>query len=128
MRGENAMCFSDRLKELRIKEDLSQEDLAEKLNIPRTTISHYENDPERLPRRDRLYEIADFFGVNVEYLLGRSDVVDYTDDEKDFLSDSNRLTVKELSEKYELTIDGKPATKEEIKGAVAFIRSLRSME
>lgn len=67
------MDFSTRLKSLREKKGLSQERLAEQLKIPRSTIAHYENSEDRLPRRARLKEIADYFNVNIDYLLGESD-------------------------------------------------------
>lgn len=58
------MGFSKRLKELREKNGLSQEELAEKLNIPRTSITHYESGDDRIPRPKRLNQIADFFWCN----------------------------------------------------------------
>ena len=124
------MGFSDRLKELRIKKGLSQDALAEALEIPRTTISHYEkNKDDRLPRKDRLNKIADFFGVSVDYLIGRAKTPDLNKAEKDFLEDVEKdLTVEDLMKKHNLIVDGKPASKEEIEGAIAFIRSLRSLK
>lgn len=65
--------FSKRLKELREKHNLSQEELADKLGIPRSTITHYENNDDRFPRKARLEEIANFFGVTTDYLYGISD-------------------------------------------------------
>ncbi|MCR8641483.1 helix-turn-helix domain-containing protein [Paenibacillus sp. N1-5-1-14] len=66
--------FPKRLKELREKRGLSQEDLADKLNIPRSSLANYESeDNDRTPRRKRLEEIADLFDVSVDYLLGRDD-------------------------------------------------------
>ncbi|TPG86837.1 helix-turn-helix domain-containing protein [Brevibacillus laterosporus] len=69
------MGFPERLKKLREERGLSQEELALKLDIPRTSITHYENPKGevRLPRGKRLESIVDFFGVTVDYLLGRSD-------------------------------------------------------
>lgn len=64
--------FAQRLRGLRDTRGLSQEQLADKLGIPRTSITHYETDSNnRLPRRERLEQIADFFGCTVDYLLGR---------------------------------------------------------
>jgi transcriptional regulator with XRE-family HTH domain len=124
------MDFSNRLKELREKRGLSQEKLSEELDIPRSTLARYENGyQDVLPRKQRIYEIADYFGVTVDYLIGRTDEEQQlTEHEEEFLKDSIKLTVKELQEKYELSVDGKPATKEEIEGAMAFIRSLRDLK
>ncbi|PGU99389.1 MULTISPECIES: helix-turn-helix domain-containing protein [Bacillus cereus group] len=63
------MSFSSKLKELRESKGLSQEELAVKLNIPRSSITHYENSDDRLPRKSRLLEIANFFDVSIDFLL-----------------------------------------------------------
>lgn len=66
------MDFSTRLRMLRESKKLSQEELANKLGIPRSTITNLEkSDGSRLPRKERLEKIADFFGVSLDYLLGR---------------------------------------------------------
>lgn len=124
------MGFSDRLKKLREEKGLSQEQLAEKLDINRTSVVHYESGSDRIPRTKRLQEIADFFNVSVDYLLGRSDEKNLTVKEKEVLYDieEKKLSAEDLKEKYKLTIDGEPASDEEIEGAIAFIRSLRGMK
>lgn len=120
------MCFPKRLKELREKRGLSQEGLAQNLNIPRSSITQYETGQnDRLPRQQRLNEIADFFGVSVDYLIGRTDTDVLTIKEKEFLNDVEKLSFEELIDKHVLTVDGKPATEDEIKAAISFIRSLR---
>lgn len=77
------MGFPERLKELRESRGLSQEALADTLGIPRSSITHYEKseqgDKERLPRRERLEKIADYFGVSVDYLLDRTNDPSPTD-------------------------------------------------
>lgn len=65
--------FSKRLKELRIKYDLTQKELAEKLNMQNTAVSKYELN-ERKPDLDTLQVIADFFNTTTDYLLGRTDI------------------------------------------------------
>ena len=122
------MSFSKRLKELREKKGLSQEGLAEILKIPRSSITHYENSDDRLPRQQRINEIADFFGVSVDYLIGRAETSELTQTEENFLSEINELNIDELKERFRLTVDGKIASKEEIEGAIAFIRSLRTLK
>ncbi|EWG08861.1 transcriptional regulator [Cytobacillus firmus DS1] len=101
--------FAKRLRELREKKNLSQEALAEKLGIPRSTITHYENDTDRLPRRARLDEIASFFNVTTDYLLGRSDVTTLentlisTSDEDPELRKAIGMRIRGLREKRNLT-------------------------
>lgn len=62
----------NRLKELRKEKKLTQEELAQKINVTKLTISRWERG-ERLPKSDKAQELADFFGVNTAYLLGYSD-------------------------------------------------------
>lgn len=65
------MVFKERLKELRSKRGLTQEQLAVSLGIPESTIRRYESVEDSMPRRERLEKIADFFGVSTDYLTGR---------------------------------------------------------
>lgn len=62
----------NRLKELRKEKKLTQEELAQKINVTKLTISRWERG-ERLPKSDKAQELADIFGVNTAYLLGYSD-------------------------------------------------------
>ena len=64
--------FSERLSQLRKEEKLSQEALAKKLEIGSRAYQYYESG-ERLPRLDVLIKLADYFGVSLDYLAGRSD-------------------------------------------------------
>lgn len=51
---------------------MSQEDLAEKLDISRNTLSKYEKNPINAPLR-KLVEMANLFSCSTDYLLGRTD-------------------------------------------------------
>ncbi len=61
-----------RLKELRKKKHISQLKLAMDLNMNQNTISRYEN-MEREADYETLCRFADYFGVTLDYLLGRTD-------------------------------------------------------
>ena len=61
-----------RLKQLRTKRKISQLKLALDLNMNQNTISRYEN-MERQADYDTLIKFADYFGVSLDYLLGRTD-------------------------------------------------------
>ena len=58
-----------RLKELREEKGLTQKQLADKLNINSVTYLHYEKE-QREPPLSLLADIALFYGVSVDYLLG----------------------------------------------------------
>ena len=62
----------NRLKELRKSRRISQLKLATDLNLNQNSISRYENG-EREADYDTLIAFADYFGVSIDYLLGRTD-------------------------------------------------------
>lgn len=61
-----------KLKELRIERGIQQKDLAALLGIGANTLSQYENG-KREPDNNTLVQLADYFGVSTDYLLGRTD-------------------------------------------------------
>ena len=62
-----------RLKELRLENKLTQKQVAKKLNINSVTYLHYEKD-QREPPLSLLAEIAIFYDVSVDYLLGLKNI------------------------------------------------------
>lgn len=60
----------DRIKELANKQGLSINLLEEKLGYSRNTIYNLKNSK---PSTERISEIADYFNVSTDYLLGRTD-------------------------------------------------------
>ena len=61
-----------RLRDLREDSDLSQEYLSKKLYMHRNTYARYERGEFKLPLNIAIL-IADFYGVSLDYLAGRSD-------------------------------------------------------
>ena len=51
---------------------MSQEELAEKLDISRNTLSKYEKNPINAPLK-KLIAMADLFRCSTDYLLGRTE-------------------------------------------------------
>ena len=70
MKKEGIMEF--RLKKLRKERNISQLKLAIDLNMNQNTISRYEN-MEREADYETLIRFADYFGVSLDYLLGRTE-------------------------------------------------------
>lgn len=62
--------FSKRLKELRLKKGLKQQELAEILGIKRNTYSDWENGKTE-PSYENLVKLADLFEVSLDWLFGR---------------------------------------------------------
>lgn len=63
------MKIGDKLKKLRSSTELSQEELAKKLQTSRSSIGMIESNA-RTPTTDTLIKYAEFFNVSVDYLLG----------------------------------------------------------
>ena len=60
------------IRNLREDRDLKQWQLAQVLQVSQNTYSQYENGVIELTA-DTLVKLADFYGVSVDYLLGRTD-------------------------------------------------------
>ena len=69
--------FSERLRILRTSKDLSQADFAKQIKISKSSVNMYERG-EREPSFKTLELIADYFNVDMDYLLGKSDVINKT--------------------------------------------------
>ena len=63
--------YQNRLRDLREDKDLKQKDIAELLKIHQTTYSDYELGRLNIPIA-ALHMLADYYGVSVDYLLGRT--------------------------------------------------------
>ena len=66
------MNFKTRLKQLRKEKNINQRELAKYLKVAPSTISMYENG-QREPNFEVLEVLADFFNVDMNYLLGKTD-------------------------------------------------------
>lgn len=93
-----AKTLNENIKMLRIKNGLSQVELAKRLNVSKQCVSNWEND-NILPSITMLMRLADFFGVTTDLLLGREvvdaiDVDDLTDEQAAHI----RMLVKDFAE------------------------------
>ena len=63
--------FSKRLKSLRKEIGKTQDEMSKALKIQRSTYGEYERG-RIMPSTDRIKDLADFFGVSTDYLLGKT--------------------------------------------------------
>ena len=63
--------YQNRLRDLREDKDLKQKEIAELLKVHQTTYSDYELGRLNIPIA-ALHMLADYYGVSVDYLLGRT--------------------------------------------------------
>ena len=64
--------LSNRIKEIRTANRMSQVDLARSLGVTKQSVSNWEND-NILPSIEMLVKLADYFCVSTDYLLSRDD-------------------------------------------------------
>lgn len=69
------VTFGERLKQLRRERDLTLEDLSKTFGTTQATLSRYENDV-RQPKLELISQLADYFGVSVDYLSGKEETED----------------------------------------------------
>lgn len=67
------MKFGEKFKTERLKKNLTQQEVADSLGINRRMITRYENGLSFPRTKDAYKKIADFFGVDVNYLLTEDD-------------------------------------------------------
>lgn len=67
------MSFGIILKKLRQDNNLTQDELAKKIDTSRSNIANYEND-KNMPSVDILEKLSKLFNVSTDYLLGKSDI------------------------------------------------------
>lgn len=112
--------IGDILKELRLKRQLTSEQLCERLGIKGGSYRNYERN-DRKPDYDTLVKLADFYGVSTDYILGRPnakapkdpfDEIETIDEmEKDLIKEW--LNLDEKSRKSFLSVLRKIVLKEE---------------
>lgn len=67
------MDFGNILKKIRQDNNLTQEELAKKIDTSRSNIANYENN-KNMPSIDILDKLSKIFNVSIDYLLGKSDI------------------------------------------------------
>lgn len=67
------MSFGNNLKKIRQENEMTQEELAKKINTSRSNIANYEND-KNMPSIEILNKLSEIFNCSIDYLLGKSDI------------------------------------------------------
>lgn len=127
--------FGDRLKSLRKNSGYTQKELGEKLNVSGRVIGYYESN-ERFPDKDTLTDIADFFKVSVDYLLGRTDIknnkIDINDKEKD-VEELLEETMSQILDQDGLMLNGQIVDDNDLillrnalKNGIEYVKSMKS--
>ena len=90
--------LSLQMKKLRNQKGMTQQELANYLHVSKGTIGMWETG-RREPNTEILSELADFYGVTVDYLLGRES---FSNTQEAILQDTLR-TLEELTQRLKTT-------------------------
>ena len=101
----------EKIKELAQKRGISLQKVAEDL---RYSINYLYTLKEKTPKSDRLQEIADYFNVSTDYLLGRTDNPAIANAKEQFFFEGKEVDVEELASTA-MRFNGKPLTEEDKK-------------
>lgn len=99
----------ERIKDLADKHRISLNDLEDKLGISRNSLYGIK---KANPKSDRLQEIADYFNVSTDYLLGRTDNPNIAGDTIT-TPDGRVVDLSNLRERVVL-FDGKPLSDDDV--------------
>lgn len=101
----------EKIKELCQKRGISINSLEETLGYSRNTIYSMKS---KKPNAERLQEIADYFNVSTDYLLGRTDNPTIANKKEQFFFEGKEVDVEELASTA-MRFNGKPLTEEDKK-------------
>ena len=110
------MEFKDRLKQLRTMRGISQVELAEKLDVGKSTIGAYETG-DRMPGRETLKKLAGYFMVTPSYMMCENDDYMFAPEYMPIMQDENFLTF--LDNYYQLNEEGQEIVQNTAAGLVA---------
>lgn len=119
----------DIIKERRLELDLSQKEMAQFCGVTQGTVSAWENNKKH-PSRNNIEKITEFLDLKFEDLYFKEEERMYTKQELALLKmldkkASVELTDAQILKMFNFSVDGRPATKEEIISAITYIRVLR---
>ena len=105
----------EKIKELADKKGISINRLEEQLGFSRNTIYNMKT---KKPNAERIAEIADYFNVSTDYLLGRTDNPRIASD--DTASEYTTEDLRKMARNAK-TFDGKPLTDEDVEAITNII-------
>ena len=88
------MILADKIIKLRKKYGMSQEELAEKVNVSRQSVSKWEG-AQSIPDLDKIIQLSQIFGVTTDYLL--KDEIDEEQPAPDTYTPSRKISLEEAN-------------------------------
>lgn len=116
-----------RLKKLRAEKGITQKELAAIIKVPRDTVANWEVS-RGTPNIETISDIASYFDVSTDYLLGRTNDPSPIDSHQHVNDDEALEYLDELHKRPEMKTlfeVGRKATKEDIETAITVIEALK---
>ena len=110
----------EKIKELAKSRGISLAKLEESLGY---STNYFYTLKTKAPNSERLQEIADYFNVSTDYLLGRTDNPAIANSKEQFFFDGKEVDVEELASTA-MRFNGKPLTEEDKKSNSKYYRNL----
>lgn len=106
----------ERINKLMVEHNITQQELAKACNISPSVISDYvgirKNTKLRTPKVDKLLPISDFFGVSVDYLLGKDECQTPQNEKIHEITGLSDLAIRELKRINQEQTESKTAEKQ----------------
>lgn len=93
---DTVLYFRIKLRKLRKEREMTQQQLADKLDVTKATVSAYETDA-KYPSIEVLIKIAKTFEVSTDYLLGLSETNDFQNSQ---LTDEQNILIQEIERQF----------------------------
>lgn len=120
--------IGSRLKQLRDKAGLLQEEAADKLGVTRASLSNYEIG-RATPKPDFVAEAVALYKTNTDYILGYTENPDPVNNtEAEFDKDLISLSDDELIEKYEGLFGDEAVEEKAFRRILAYLRSEKRLK
>ena len=96
------MNYGINLKAIRTSELLTQQEIANALNVSRSTYKEYETQNSIIPSK-YLYPLSDIFNVSIDYILGLTTLKQYKNINKNIKNEIIKQRLKEFRKEHKLT-------------------------
>lgn len=113
--------FAKNLKYLREKKGLEQQELADLLNVGRSTISCWENEL-RSPQMEYVLKLADFFNVDNDFIFKDLSSIDINDPKKQFTEEEKKEALKQVLKEKGFLNDNEEMTSEDFNRLIDFAK------
>ncbi|OPA73240.1 transcriptional regulator [Paenibacillus selenitireducens] len=98
------MTMGERLKQLRLQRNISQEEVARTIGITRSAYSHYEIN-NRQPVYETLLKLSTFFEVSLDYIVGGDAFASTSQDTQEIMNMLNTMDHTKRKNTINLMLD-----------------------